>query len=111
MLLRICTRNFNVVVKDTRMGFFFFFFLEKIISCSGFLGSGLKIIFHCYANWKITLRSRFKNLADSLGSKTIEKRDISSANNLEIELSPSGRSFIYIKNNRGPRMDPVELQP
>ena len=105
MLLRICTRNFNIVVKDTRMSFSIFF-LEKITSCAGFLGSGLKSIFHWYANWEITLRSRFKYLADSLGSWTIEKRDVSSANNLAIELSPSGRSLIYIKNNRGPRMDP-----
>ena len=102
MLLRICTRNFNIVVKDTRMAFFIFF-LEKITSCAGFLGSGLKSIFHWHAHCKITLRSRFKYLADSLRSWTIKK--VSSANNLAIELSPSGRPLIYIKNNRGPRMD------
>ena len=107
MLLRISTRNFNIVVKDTRMGFFIFF-LDKITSYAGFLGSGLKSIFHWYAHWEITLRSRFKYLADSLGSWTIEKRDVSSADNLAIELSPSGRSLIYIGNNR---WTPVELQP
>ena len=85
---------------------FFIFFLEKITSCAGFLGSGLKSIFHWYAHWEITLRSRFKYLADSLISWTIGKSDLSSANNSAMELSPSGRSITYIKNNRGPRMDP-----
>ena len=85
---------------------FFIFFLEKITSCAGFLGSGLKSIFHWYAHWEITIRSRFKYLADSLGSWTIEKREVLSANNLAVELSPLGKSLIYIKNNRGPRMDP-----
>ena len=103
MLLRICTRNFNIVVKDTRMDFFIFF-LEKITSRPGFLGSGLKSIFQWYAHCKITLRSRFKYLADSLRPWTIKK--VSLANNLAIELSPTGRPLIYIKNNRGPMMDP-----
>ena len=51
-------------------------------------------------------RSRFKYLADSLRSWTTEKSDLSSANNLAMEMSPSGRSLIYIKNNRGPSRDP-----
>ena len=97
-------RNFNIVVKDAGMGFFIFF-LEKITSCAGFLGSGLKIIFRWYAHWETTLRPRFKCLADSLGSWTIEKRDVSSVNNLAMELSPSGRSLIYIKNSKGLWMD------
>ena len=105
VLLRICTRNFNIVVKDSRMGFFIFFPGENYFM-RRFLGSGLKSIFHWYAHYEITLRSRFKCLADSLGSWTIEKREVSSANNLAIEFSPSGRLLIYIKNNRGPRMDP-----
>ena len=46
-------------------------------------------------------------IPDSLGSWTIEKIDVSSVNNLAIKVNPSGRSLIYIKNNRGP----VELQP
>ena len=106
VLLRICTGNFNIVVKDTRMGFFNFFFLEKITSCAGFLGSGLKSLSYWYAHWKITLRPIFKHLADSLRSWTVEKSDISSANSLGMELSPSGRSLKYIKNKRDPRMEP-----
>ena len=52
--------------------------------------------------------SRLKYLADSLRHWTIEKSDVSLADNLAMELSPSGRSLIYIKNNRGQRMDPWE---
>ena len=58
------------------------------------------------AHLEIMLRSRFKYLADSLRSWTLEKSDISLANNLAMELNPSGRSLTYIENNRGPRMDP-----
>ena len=37
----------------------------------------------------------------------MEKRDASSANNLAMELSPSGRSLIYIKDkDRGLKIDP-----
>ena len=84
----------------------FIFFLEKITSCTGSSGSGLKSIFHWYTHWEIVLRSRFKYLADSLESWAIEKRDVSSANNLAVELSPSGRSLIYIKKSRVPSTDP-----
>ena len=74
-------RNFNIILKGTRMGFSFLF-LEKITSSADFSGSGLKSIFHWYDHWEITLRSKFKYLADSLGSSwTMEKGDVSSANN------------------------------
>ena len=52
--IRIFWETSNIVVKDTKMGFFIFF-LEKISSYAGFLGSGLKSIFHSYAHWEITL--------------------------------------------------------
>ena len=64
---------------------------KKSTSCGGVLGCGLKSIFHWYANWEIILRSRFKYLADSLRSWIIEKSDVSSANNLAREMSPSDR--------------------
>ena len=108
MLLINYMRNFNMVVKDTRMDYFSFF-LEKITSCAGFLGFGLKRIFHWSAHRDITPRSRFKYLADSLRSWTAEKNDVSSANNLAMELSPSDRSLIYIKNNRCSRMDSCRI--
>ena len=103
--MRICLGDLNIDVKDTSMGFFFFF-LEKFTSCAGFLGSELKIIFHWYAIREIALSSKFKYLADSLRSWKIGKSDVSLGNNLAMELSPSARSLIHIKNNRGPGMDP-----
>ena len=32
--------------------------------------------------------------------------DVSSANILHIDFKPSGKSFIYIKNNKGPKTEP-----
>ena len=40
--------------------------------------------------------------------KTSEKREVSSAKILHIEVNPSGRSFMWIKNNSGPNTDPSE---
>ena len=40
--------------------------------------------------------------------KTFEKREVSSAKILNIEINPSGRSFVWIKNNSGPNTDPSE---
>ena len=108
VLLRICTGNFNTVVKDTRMCYLIFF-LEKITSCAGFLGSGLKSIFQWYAHQEITLRSRFKYLSDSLRSWTRKKSDVSSANNLTMELSPSSRSIKYINSKNVQEWHPVSL--
>ena len=38
--------------------------------------------------------------------KTFEKREVSSAKILHIEVNPSGRSFMEIKNNSGPSTNP-----
>ena len=35
-----------------------------------------------------------------------EKSEVLSANILHIDIIPSGKSFIYIKDNRGPNTDP-----
>ena len=35
-----------------------------------------------------------------------EKSEVSSAKILHIDIIPSGESFIYIKNKRGPNTDP-----
>ena len=55
---------------------------------------------------KLHLDQLFKYLADSLRSRIIDKSDVSMANNLAVELSPSGRSLISFKDNKGPRIDP-----
>ena len=75
---------------------FFTFFLEKITSCAGFLGSLLKSIFYWHAHWEFILTSKFRYLADSLKSWILEKSDESSTNNSGMELSRSDRSLIYI---------------
>ena len=41
-----------------------------------------------------------------LGSFTTEKRDVSSAKSLTVEVIFSDKSLIYTKKNRGPKMDP-----
>ena len=38
--------------------------------------------------------------------KILEKREVLSAKTLHIEVNPSGRAFISIKNNSGPSTDP-----
>ena len=39
-------------------------------------------------------------------SSTITNRVVSSAKSLTLDSTSSGRSFIYIKNKRGPRTEP-----
>ena len=38
-------------------------------------------------------------------SKAFEKRDVSSAKILQIDVIPSGKSFIQVRNKRGPNRD------
>ena len=71
----------------------FFFFSGENYLMRRFFRIWVKKNFHWYAHREITLRSRFKYLADSLRSWTIKKIEVLSANNLAIELSPSDRSL------------------
>ena len=41
-----------------------------------------------------------------LGSFTTEKKDVSSAKSLAVEVILSDKSWIYTKKNKGPKMDP-----
>ena len=45
-------------------------------------------------------------MPDFVKSRTVEKIDVSSANNLVTETSFLGRSLMYIKKRRGPRTEP-----
>ena len=36
---------------------------------------------------------------------TTEKREVSSGYNLTLDFNPSGKSLIYIKKNKDPKMD------
>ena len=58
------------------------------------VGSGLKLIFHRYAHWEISVRSWFNSSAEIVGSFTIENSDVSSAKNLTLDLIPLSKSFM-----------------
>ena len=55
---------------------------------------------------EINSKSLFSSLAEMLVSFTTEKRDVSSAKSLTVEVTLSDKSLIYTKKNRGPKMDP-----
>ena len=82
------------------------FFLLNITSCACLLGSGLKLIFHWKAQSLINFKSLLISLAQVLTSWAMENKEVSSANNLHSFLRPFGKSLIYIKNKRGPRLEP-----
>ena len=63
----------------------FFILREKGTSCACLLGSRLKVIFH-WLHWQIYI--------------------IDYAKSLTFVVRLSEKSFIYIKNNHGPRIDP-----
>ena len=80
---------------------------EKVISFACLLGSGLNYIFHWWAQW---LKSVLNSVTDLFMSETFEKRDVSSAKILHIDIILSGISFIQIRNKRGPSTDPCGTQ-
>ena len=43
-------------------------------------------------------------------SLTTEKIDVSSANNLAVDEMPLARSLMYIKKNKGPKIEPCGTQ-
>ena len=55
---------------------------------------------------EINSKSLFSSLAEMLVSFTTEKRDVSSAKSLAVEVILSDKSLIYTKKNRGPKMEP-----
>ena len=72
----------------------FLFYEKKITSCAFLLVSGLKIIFHWFAQAFILLKSLFKLVADKFILSTTEKSGISPANSLAFVVRPSERSFV-----------------
>ena len=74
------------------------------------LGFGLKEIFHWKAHLLIFARLELSwefELLLSFALKKIKQKykDISPAKILNIEVNPSGKSLIYIKNRSGPRTE------
>ena len=71
-----------------------------------FIRVWIKFTFHLKAQLPILPKSSLRSLTEVLISVTTENREVSSANSLHSLLRPSDKSLIYIKNNKGPRIDP-----
>ena len=76
-----------------------FYLTRKITSCVCLLRSGLKVIFHRFANAFILLKSLFKLFADTFILSTAEKREKLSAKCLIFVVRSSERS-LYRSNIR-----------
>ena len=61
---------------------------EKKKTCTCFLMSGLKLIFHWKVQLPIFIRSLFKSIPVWFTSSATEKSEVSSANVLGLELNP-----------------------
>ena len=103
-MMRLC--NNNIVIECDWRVCTLFDFREKITSFSCFFGSGLNYILHWYARFLVISKSEFRVFWEFLVSMIFEKIQVSSATILHIDIIPSGKSFIYIKNKRGPYTDP-----
>ena len=84
----------------------FFNFLLKMTSWACLLGSRLKLIFYWKAQSLSFFKSLFSSFAEVVMSCVTENRDASSANNFALEDRAPDKSFMYIKNNNGPKMEP-----
>ena len=72
----------------------FVHFLEKITSCAGFEGSGLKYIFHVWAQSLTLSRSLSRCDPELFLFWTTEKSDVSLAKSFAIGEMPSVKSFM-----------------
>ena len=89
-----------------RPGRFLFQVLRlKMTSWACFVGSGLKLIFHCRAHSFILERSLFNRLVETI-IWTTENSDVSSTKSFTSEFKASGKSLLQIKNVKGQRIDP-----
>ena len=84
----------------------FFNFVLNITSWACWHEPGMKLIFH----WKVQSLLFFKSLFTSFAAVVMsflkENRDALSANSFALEGRSSNKSFIYIKNNTSPRIEP-----
>ena len=79
---------------------------EKQTSVACLVGSGLDSISHRYTHRLISLKSLLGLISDFFLAIAIKNSDLSSANILQSEVNPPGKSFIYVTNNNGPKTDP-----
>lgn len=69
--------------------------------CVYLLGSVLKFVFQWDAQLLSLIKYSFCSFAEGTISWEPEKWDVPSTYNLTIEVTPSGKSFIWIKNDKG----------
>ena len=81
-------------------------FLEKITSFIALELSGLNSFFHIKVQSFTFCKSKLNSFAVSIGDSTFQKRAVSSANNLTLDFSPSGKSLMKIRKSSGPNIDP-----
>ena len=68
------------------------------------LESRSKFIFHCTAHLEIFVRSLFRLIVLVVIPCTVENKEVSSAKSFGLlECKPFGKSFMYTKNNKGPK--------
>ena len=79
---------------------------EKHTSVACFVGLGLNKIFHWYNQCLISFKSLFSLISEYFLPMALEKSDVSPANILHNKFIPSGKSFIYIRNNNVPKTNP-----
>ena len=72
------------------------------------LGSELKFIFHCTVHSEIFVRSLFRLTVFLVISCTVENEEVSSAKSFGLDCKQFGKSFMHIKNNKGPKLIFVE---
>ena len=84
-----------------------FNFLVKMTSWACLLGSGLKLIFHWKSQSLIFFESLLSSFVEVVMSCVTENRDVSSVNNFALEGSLPDKSFLYIKDNNDPKMEPL----
>ena len=63
-------------------------------------------IFHLYPHYDLLDKSSLRDSDEELESRTTEKIEVSSAKSLTFEVSPSSKSLIQTKNNKGSRTEP-----
>ena len=90
MILKICTRNRYITCGWDDL----VIFLEKITSWACLFKSGLNDIFHWCAHSAIFCKSLFNPYAVVLASWIMEKSDVSSANNLTVDMISIDRSLV-----------------
>ena len=81
-------------------------FLQKNISWACFIQSGLNFIFHCVPTHICFISHHSDHFLKILTSWTTENRKVPSGSSLHFLLSPADKSFMYIRNKRGPIMEP-----